>query len=442
MSISFPASPTIGQIYQNWVWSGSSWDAVNPGLILQLRKQIFTASGVYTPSPGMFQADVEVVGGGGGGGGSNGAPATSGTIWVAGGGAAGSYSKRLLTAAQIGGSQTITIGVGGTAGPNGPSTGGAGGASSFGSLVTASGGAGGANGAQQGAVALGGAAGIGDIALAGENGGGATFSNGSLGYTNVAGGGGGSTPFGIGGQAQSYYDTSPPVGAGRVGTGYGSGGGGAGAVPASGAAVGAAGRPGLCIVTEYCWVKGSAIAAQALSGARVLVSSQTISTPVASVAFIAGLDDTTIDTFEFEFFNVQCAAGGTYFATRFSSNYGSTWDATTAYSVASYGFLGDGTFANVSGGATYTAIAAIGGTPGAQSTVAGRLSLWTPWSTTFRKSALFDALGANATPTFARMVGGVQYFAAGPPVVNGVQFFVSSGQNFTAGTFKLWKVVR
>ena len=28
MSLSFPTSPTTGQIYQNWKWSGSSWDPV------------------------------------------------------------------------------------------------------------------------------------------------------------------------------------------------------------------------------------------------------------------------------------------------------------------------------------------------------------------------------------------------------------------------------
>ena len=28
MSLSFPASPTVGQQYGNWVWNGQSWDAV------------------------------------------------------------------------------------------------------------------------------------------------------------------------------------------------------------------------------------------------------------------------------------------------------------------------------------------------------------------------------------------------------------------------------
>lgn len=27
MSLSFPASPTVGQTYQSWIWNGSSWDA-------------------------------------------------------------------------------------------------------------------------------------------------------------------------------------------------------------------------------------------------------------------------------------------------------------------------------------------------------------------------------------------------------------------------------
>jgi hypothetical protein len=28
MSLSFPASPSVGQVYNNWVWNGSAWDPV------------------------------------------------------------------------------------------------------------------------------------------------------------------------------------------------------------------------------------------------------------------------------------------------------------------------------------------------------------------------------------------------------------------------------
>lgn len=33
MSLSFPASPTIGQVFQNWVWTGSVWAAASGGTL-------------------------------------------------------------------------------------------------------------------------------------------------------------------------------------------------------------------------------------------------------------------------------------------------------------------------------------------------------------------------------------------------------------------------
>ena len=33
MSLSFPASPTVGQKYQTWVWNGTSWDATPGGVV-------------------------------------------------------------------------------------------------------------------------------------------------------------------------------------------------------------------------------------------------------------------------------------------------------------------------------------------------------------------------------------------------------------------------
>ncbi|CAK9249809.1 unnamed protein product [Sphagnum jensenii] len=97
-------------------------------LIDKIVVQKFTASGTYTPTTGMVFCIAEVQGGGGGGATAGGAPSTSG------GGGAGGYAKVLLTAAQIGVSQTVTIGAGG-----GTSTGG--GTTSLGSLVSCTGGA-------------------------------------------------------------------------------------------------------------------------------------------------------------------------------------------------------------------------------------------------------------------------------------------------------------
>lgn len=108
----------------------------NPGRLINV--QIFTASGTYTPSAGLTKAIVQVVGGGAGTGG---APTTSASQFSGSPGASsGTYVEVLLTAAQIGASQGVTIGLGGTAGGTGSSSGGTGGTSAFGSLITCPGG--------------------------------------------------------------------------------------------------------------------------------------------------------------------------------------------------------------------------------------------------------------------------------------------------------------
>jgi hypothetical protein len=115
--------------------------AAGPGRLLNV--QVISASGTYTPTPGMATCIPEVVGGGGGGGGS---PATSGTQFaLAGGGGSGAYGKGRFTAAQIGASQTATIGAAGAAGAVG-GAGGTGGTSSLGALISAPGGSGGGAG--------------------------------------------------------------------------------------------------------------------------------------------------------------------------------------------------------------------------------------------------------------------------------------------------------
>lgn len=100
----------------------------------------FTGNGVYTPSPGVKNIIVKLVGGGGG---SGGLPATAANSHSScGGGGNGAYVEAMLTSAQIGASQPITIGTGGAAGVPAISTGGNGGATTFGTLLTAGGGQG------------------------------------------------------------------------------------------------------------------------------------------------------------------------------------------------------------------------------------------------------------------------------------------------------------
>ncbi len=97
-------------------------------------RQVFTASGTFTPGTRVTRVKVRVWGAGGGGGGGN-------TTGAGGGAAGGGYTEGLFTVTP-GVGTTVTVGTGGTAGAvNG--NGGNGGTSSFGALCSATGGLGG-----------------------------------------------------------------------------------------------------------------------------------------------------------------------------------------------------------------------------------------------------------------------------------------------------------
>jgi len=218
--------------------------------------QVFTGSGTYTPTSGIAYAIVEVVGGGGGGGGVvTASSSNNATIGTGGGG--GGYSRKVVSAASIGASQTITIGAGGTAGANTGGTGGTGGTSSFGAILSATGGVGGTGMAAQasitttGIAAVGGAGGIGsggDFNTSGTYGG---MSN----ATTKAGnsGRGGNSIYGAGAQ-ENIFITTQATTTGINGLTYGGGASGATSFSTGGspgAAAGGVGGAGIVIVTEY-----------------------------------------------------------------------------------------------------------------------------------------------------------------------------------------------
>jgi hypothetical protein len=209
-----------------------------------VRRQVFTGSGTYTPHPNMVLCESECVGAGGGSGGLVG---NSGGHLASGAGGSGSVSKRILTAADIGVSKVVTVGVGGTAGAAGNNNGGAGGDSSVGTLCVGKGGGGG-TGAQSavnsGIGGTGGIAGTGDITIPGQSG-----SDGVAGAaTNMSPlqSLGGSTIYGWAAGAKSYSNV------GTSGSGYGSGANGAVQTASATNLAGAAGRPGIVIITEFC----------------------------------------------------------------------------------------------------------------------------------------------------------------------------------------------
>lgn len=227
------------------VWADSSFVAPVTGVVA-VKKQVFLATGTYTPSAGMLYAQLECVGGGGGGAG---AAASLTGISGGGGGGSGGYSRVLVTAAQIGTSKAVTIGTAGTGGATGANNGVAGGDTSVGTLCV---GKGGSPGTQLGANLLGlggvgGVVGTGDLTLQGNPG--SASNGGTITTINGVGGLGGNSFFG-GAPIQSVttgsvsYGTSAPINSSAGGNG--------GSVNGSAStAAGGNGGSGIVYVTEY-----------------------------------------------------------------------------------------------------------------------------------------------------------------------------------------------
>ena len=218
-----------------YYWGGAAWVRFNTGASsggTTVSMQTFTSSGTYTPTVGTQYIIVHIVGGGAGGW-----DAGSGNNSGAGGGA-GEYATNVFSAAAIGVSQPITIGVGGA-----PNT--AGGTTSLGALLTAV-------GAPATNSYLGGIGGVG-----GTGGGlhiqGGSGANGAFAFTTSSpstffmyGGNGGASYFGSGGRGGSG-NLDP----GQPGNAYGSGGGGNGYFSSAWGANAGAGKSGVIIIYEY-----------------------------------------------------------------------------------------------------------------------------------------------------------------------------------------------
>lgn len=232
--------------------AGVAWN-----LLRRVNVQVFTSDGTYTPTTGMAYCIAISTGGGGG---SGGADCNSGTSRAAGGagGGAGATCIELFTAAQIGASQTVTVGVGGTAGSSAGGNGGNGEDTTFGALHTAGGGTGGegeaADGTYEVAVAgLGGTATGGLVNIPGGDGeDGFGFAISTL--THAEAGAGGASFWGGSGRKQ-VIGVAATTGAGNrpgiAGAAYGSGASGAAVVNNTTGSVGAAGKDGVCVVIEF-----------------------------------------------------------------------------------------------------------------------------------------------------------------------------------------------
>lgn len=290
MSFDFPSSPTVGQKFSpvagtTYTWNGYGW--TSGANTWSIAVQTFAANGTYTPRAGMQFCMLEVVGGGGGGGAAW--PDTNYAFRGSGGGSGG-YSRKLVTAAQIGASQTVIVGTGGAAGvsltPNGGSQyAGNGGASSVGSLCTANGGLGGAQADatwSQIKGGAGGAPGTGDLAAGGSAGGGGAYNNTSTNPAVDNIGHGGASYFGGGGLAANQSNEN-----GGPGTAPGAGGAGGGTYGGSTYSNGGAGAAGIVVITEYIFSSGGAVPGSPQVASQNLVNGKIVESHAANVATFA-----------------------------------------------------------------------------------------------------------------------------------------------------------
>ena len=197
---------------------------------------VYTADDFYVPPANLVAVEVEVQAGGGAGG------AADASDEGGAGGGGGGYSRKIILASALSGSETITVGAG-VAGSSG--SGGAGGISSFGTHLSPTGGAG---GPQNGGGSTGNAGGTGGSGTGGDvNINGGQGDNGISDAIYAQGGRGGESQLGSGGAGQFSINGSNT---GKNANG-GYGGGGAGATANTGSRSGGSSRQGIVIIKEY-----------------------------------------------------------------------------------------------------------------------------------------------------------------------------------------------
>jgi hypothetical protein len=323
MSIAFPTNPTVGQVYQRWIWNGQAWTtAASVGVPAVLGVQVFTANGTYIPNPAMAACMIECVGGGSGG---NAAAAAANYYATGGGGGSGGYSRKYATAAMIGSSQPVTVGAGGVGGIAASTLGAAGGDTSVGTLCIARGSPASNLGSPSGSgynCGPGGPPGVGDVTVAGNPG---TPGGASPGGTTTVFGVGGASVFGGAGAAQPYSAGANLPG--LPGRNYGGGGGGASSYN-SVVVQGVAGGNGVVVITEYSAGQGPP-GPPGPPGALTLLNSQQVTSPVSYVSFALPAN---LNRFKLIVSDFKASAGGGYAGLQFSTDGGSTWLTPTAYS--------------------------------------------------------------------------------------------------------------
>jgi hypothetical protein len=209
----------------------------------------YTTSTTWNKPAGLRYVRVRLVAGGGGGGGVDGDLANA---QAAGGGGGGGYAEKVILAADLGSSESVTVGTGGAGGADTGTDGSAGTSSSFGAHCSATGGAGGEHISVTGG-GFGGPAGSGsggDLNVTSDDGHpGAAGEDDTDNEYKATGGNGGGTPLGGGGAGPAVNNGES--GPGTNGNDYGGGGGGAASANNATGQSGGTGADGVVLVEEY-----------------------------------------------------------------------------------------------------------------------------------------------------------------------------------------------
>ncbi len=253
-SSSNPHSVTAAQVLPTQTGNGgrmltTDGTTVSWGLVASHPESIARAivSGTWTKVAGVNWLFVELVGGGGGGA----YPAAGSPNCDGGGGGAGGYSAKLIdvSALATGATITYTVGVGGAGSTSETVDGSTGGTTSFTGHHSATGGLGGVA-HQNAAMSFGGQGGMGsggNVNLRGEQGkpGGGQDNQGAI--SQMIGGQGGSTRFGVGGRSGKTVAARTP----EAGSGAGGGGGASNNYCQGLGATAGAGASGCIVISEY-----------------------------------------------------------------------------------------------------------------------------------------------------------------------------------------------
>ena len=186
------------------------------------------------------------------------------------------------------------------------------------------------------------------------------------------------------------------------------------------------------------WVPYAAPSVIVTSGNRVLLSKQTVTTPVASVAFTS-LFSNAYDIYELDIVDVTVSAAGVFLQARVSADGGATWITTSTYSYG--GFYTSGTTGNYVGSASASAAALVeGDVPNVAGTACSiKLRMFQPWRTDLYKAWMTDTITiVTAAGGLSRAMLGGQ-MGGGLAAYNSLQISAGSG-NINSGVLNLYGV--